>query len=423
MTETHFLFDRRLQVYRRSRSRLWQCAARVKGGGRFRKSSGFESLKDALEWAEDWYIGLRGAAKVGALPELVKREPTFRQKAEEYFEQVKLLSIGRRTPRYLDSLRMRLDAHILPFFGKTAISKVNKGVVQSYLVQRTQSTIEKTGKPPARNTLMHEIVHIRQILKFAAADGTIPYVPDLSFDILRKTKVSRRAWFSHKEYERLYTATGRRIEEGGRPGWKSHYEDMHDYVLFQANTGLRPDEAKHVEIRDIEIEYEASIKKEILVIDVRGKTGVGICKSMAGAVLPFKRLRDRRLGELREQYPADNEAELAKKLAHTKLFRKFNREMFNNILDEEDLKHDRDGQVRTAYSLRHTYISMRLMEGANIHALATNCRTSVEMIESHYGAHIKNMLDAASLNVMRPKRVRETEKKKTEAKAENKKKQ
>ena len=50
------------------------------------------------------------------------------------------------------------------------------------------------------------------------------------------------------------------------------------------------------------------------------------------------------------------------------------------ILDELSLKTDRDGRARTAYSLRHTYICLRLMEGADIYQIAKNCRTSVEMV-------------------------------------------
>ena len=60
-----------------------------------------------------------------------------------------------------------------------------------------------------------------------------------------------------------------------------------------------------------------------------------------------------------------------------------------------------DGRPRTAYSLRHTYISMRLMEGANIYQIAKNCRTSVGMIEKYYGVHVKNSLNAAAINVVR----------------------
>jgi hypothetical protein len=43
------------------------------------------------------------------------------------------------------------------------------------------------------------------------------------------------------------------------------------------------------------------------------------------------------------------------------------------------------------------------MEGADIYQIAKNCRTSVEMIEKFYAAHIKNRLDAAAINVRKPK--------------------
>jgi integrase len=79
--------------------------------------------------------------------------------------------------------------------------------------------------------------------------------------------------------------------------------------------------------------------------------------------------------------------------------------LFNTILKEEGLKFDRDGNRRTAYSLRHTYICLRLMEGADIYQIAKNCRTSVEMIEKFYATHIKTTLDAAAINVRRPKPV------------------
>jgi hypothetical protein len=75
--------------------------------------------------------------------------------------------------------------------------------------------------------------------------------------------------------------------------------------------------------------------------------------------------------------------------------------LLNTILAELKLKLDRDGSVRKSYSLRHTYICFRLMEGADIYQIAKNCRTSVEMIEKFFAAHSKTMLDAAAINVRR----------------------
>ena len=46
------------------------------------------------------------------------------------------------------------------------------------------------------------------------------------------------------------------------------------------------------------------------------------------------------------------------------------------------------------------------MEGADIYQIAKNCRTSVEMIDKYYASHLKNTLDAAAINVRKPKPVK-----------------
>jgi hypothetical protein len=43
-------------------------------------------------------------------------------------------------------------------------------------------------------------------------------------------------------------------------------------------------------------------------------------------------------------------------------------------------------------------ICMRLLEEADIYALARNCRTSVEVIQKFNASHFKNPLDAAAVN-------------------------
>jgi len=401
---THVMFDGRLQVYRRG-GRVWHCAARV-GGERFRSSTHEEDLDRAKDVAEDWYLELRGKLRSG---QMVRKEHSFAEAAEHYLREAKVLAISVRSPKYVQLLELRMNRHILPFFGKTPLSEVNGGLIQAYRVKRAEETIARTatddapGKPPARSTMAQEIVHIRQTLKTAVRLGWLQHVPDFSLPYMSQGKRERRAWFSPEEYKQLYSATRRRIEACPRRGWRKHYEEIHDFVLFMANTGLRPDEAKGLEFRDVTIEDDPATGETILVIDVRGKTGVGYCKSMPGAVHPFRRLRDRRADELDRKTKKHTPRAL---LPTDRVFRKFNRDLFNTILREEGLKHDRDGRVRTAYSLRHTYISMRLMEGANIHQVANNCRTSVQMIEQFYAAHIKDRLDTALINVQRPKALR-----------------
>ena len=173
--------------------------------------------------------------------------------------------------------------------------------------------------------------------------------------------------------------------------------NLHDFVLFLGNTGLRPDEAKNLQHRDVTIVTDDAMGEKIFEIEVRGKRGVGYCKSMPGAVRPYERLLKRalpgpaqgkRARRRRGEDVSEPPAQVALKYPEPTdpVFPGNHISMFNNLLTRSKLKLDRDGHPRTAYSLRHTYICMRLMEGADIYQIAKNCRTSVEMIERFYAA-------------------------------------
>jgi hypothetical protein len=60
--------------------------------------------------------------------------------------------------------------------------------------------------------------------------------------------------------------------------------------------------------------------------------------------------------------------------------------MFNVILEKLGLKFTNDNPPakRDFVSLRATYICFRLLSGVPVYEVATNCRTSVEMIEKSY---------------------------------------
>lgn len=287
---------------------------------------------------------------------------------------------------YVDGHWRRLDVHLLPFFGSMRLSEITPGKVQEYRIHRHEQAKKERGKPPARNTMHQEMVTLRQVLKTAYRHGWLKFLPDLSEPYKTNQKISHRAWFSPEEYKQLYTATRARAKTPKRDRWKWESEQLHDYVLFMVNTGLRPDEVMRIEDRDVKLIHDDATDEKILEISVRGKRGVGFCKSMPGAVISYQRLKRRN-----------------KLKPNDKLFPKFPRELFKTILTELELRFDREGNRRTAYNLRHTYISMRLMEGADIYQIAKNCRTSVEMIQKYYASHIANTLDAAAINVMRPK--------------------
>ena len=124
------------------------------------------------------------------------------------------------------------------------------------------------------------IVTLRQTLKTKLRHGSLDRLPDFSAPYRSSPKISHRAWFSPEEYKKLYQATRKRAQEPKKKGFQWESEQLHDYVLFAVNTGLRPDEAGRLEFRDVTIVDDEDLGKTILDIEVRGKRGVGYCKSM-----------------------------------------------------------------------------------------------------------------------------------------------
>ena len=414
------LLGGKVQIYQRGNSRFWQARASV--GGRQRQfSTKQEGQELAAKAAESWYFKLHGQAEAGVLND----RPTFRKAAEQFLKEYGVITEGERSAKWTESHGIRLRVHLLPFFGALPLDKVTPGKVQEYRVHRmtsyaapnphSKSQHKPKAKPPARSTLHDEVVTLRMVLKTAIRHGWLEHLPDLTPPYRTQGKITHRPWFSPEEYKQLYEAARAYAKEPFRSHLKWNAEQVYDFVLFMANTGLRPDEAFNLQHRDVTI-AEGDGKQELLEIEVRGKRGVGHCKSMPGAVRVYQRLLARAkpaLGESRRERqlrrrvggaaPAPPAPEYPKPT--DLVFPGNHIKLFNNLLARTGLKLDRDGKARTAYSLRHTYICMRLMEGADIYQVAKNCRTSVEMIEKHYAIHLKNTLDATAINVMR-KRAR-----------------
>lgn len=408
MSEHHTILGGKVHVYKRPNSSSWQCATYLAGKNR-RTTTKEDSLSKAKEFAEDWYLQLRGKLRDGEL----KTGRMFRDAAKLYLREFDIMTQGQRSSKYASGQHARANVHLVPFFGSMVLPEITAGKINEYRIHRLEEAKASRGKPPAHSTMHQEIVTLRQIFKTALRHGWIDHMPDMSAPYRASAKISHRAWFSPEEYKQLYEATRKRAQHPKQPRFRWEAEQLHDYVLFSANTGLRPDEAMRLQFRDVKIIEDEGSGQTILEIEVRGKRGIGFCKSTAGAVRPFERLKTRprpdggpgRAGSRKEscewQQPGPTDL----------LFPKWSRDLFNAILEEEKLRVDRDGRPRTAYSLRHTYICLRLLEGADIYQIAKNCRTSVEMIEKYYAAHLKTQLDASAINVMRPRPKKDVAKK------------
>jgi len=411
MSASHTIMDGKVHLYRRGTARIWQCAVFL-GGTNYRQSTRQENIAYAIEFARDWFLDRVAEDRLRrrgiqpppapALPSPVRLSGggrKFREVAADFLREYEVLTRGERSPKYIERKESAIRVHLNPFLGALPISEVTAAKVQEYRVHRmsppekpTARRVNKNGrelrakpkpwKQPSRSCLHNEIVCLRQVLKFANRKGWIPGLPDMSAPYRANGKISHRAWFSPEEFRIFLDAVRERAAQPKRNRWRGECEQFLDYVEFMVATGLRPDEASRLQYRDVVPVMDRDTRDRILEIEVRGKRGVGYCKSMPDAVEPFERMKARNAPK-----PGDL------------IFGKVQRELMNALLSEVGLKTDREGNARSAYSLRHTYICFRLLEGADIYQLAKNCRTSVEMIEKFYAAHLKNAVDASAINV------------------------
>ena len=169
MAEKHEMMGCKLHVYRRENSTHWQCSTYL-AGKNWRVSTKEDSLSHAKDFAEDWYLELKGKSRAGE----IRVGKTFQQAADKFLAEYEIITAGERSPEYVQGVKDRLRVHLLPFFGKKVLSEITPGLVQEYRIHRATSRKHKiTGEPlrPARNTLSMEIIALRHVLKTANRYG------------------------------------------------------------------------------------------------------------------------------------------------------------------------------------------------------------------------------------------------------------
>lgn len=256
-------------------------------------------------------------------------------------------------------------------------------------------------KVAALSTMKGEMVIIREIFERAAKWGYCKpiVVPPVK---TRKKPDTRRPGFSPEEYEKLLNNSLERISEpqqsvklikarDGRVWSQSTLTDrvrsdrirLHAYIELMANTGLRPTEAKNLTWRDI-LRYRETRKlpqyQQDARLQVHGKGKHGNAVPLHGAIQALHMLWNVFEGEVGRE-PQDDDPVFAD--TKGKAILSFSRGL-NSLLKSAGLERDKRGAKRTAYSLRHYYISMMLAQNVSVHHIARNTRTSIAMIDKHY---------------------------------------
>ena len=272
----------------------------------------------------------------------------------------------------IQSTKVKLSV-LRKFFGSMTIDEINKTKkIEEYVQWRREVYKTKVHRKVISNkTLRRDFDVLRGLLKFAKREDWIDKLCD--FPRLSSTVYSR-GWFTLAEWTQLRKFALKWIAQTKDPNERQARNYVYDWMIFLVHTGIRVDEALWVRYEDV-LPDEQDPKS--CYITIRGgklsyRMKATECVGMVGATNAIKR----RKATNPEYKPTDL------------LFPKNPREKLNELLGAVGLRTNEQGDRRTAKNFRHTFIMLRLLQNVDVYKLAKNCRTSVKMIESHYGSYI-----------------------------------
>ena len=312
----------------------------------------------------------------------------------------------RKNKGRMETIRKAYDLYLLPYFEKTNITDIKPGLVTKfwdwrldYWVTGEGSKTEScfVGNVPKLSTVKQERQCLKQILKWAVEQDLLHKMPEISVPELASTEEddSIRPAFTMAEYNRLNDYFDDEYlpkrNEDIKEFWarnpklnSSHLYGRRMLVNFMRvgiYSGLRPHELlllkwKHVE--HYKFGGEQNVKFNV---PKNTKTGARQNVCQPACIKFLSDLKEHSLHTSDEDYLFNTEEGGKAPSPRLKL---------NRVLKKMKMKTDVFGNPFVPYSVRHTYITFRLLYGdVSIDDLARNVGTSTEMINTHYD-HVLN---------------------------------
>jgi integrase len=351
---------------------------RLDDGTWHRVSSKTADLDEASDRAKVFYYEAKVKAK-NKLPQSTRKFASVAKAAVAAMEEE--LIHGRGKVVYSAYIGV-IHNFLIPFFGKYAVDSITPAKLNDYEAWRR----DRMGKAPAASTVTTHNAALVRIFDIALQHG---WITRSTLPSLRNkgTKSETRPAFTFEEY-RLLTRRMREWAKTGKSGrTRMMRELLRDYVLILANTGIRHGtEAMNLKWRHIEW-FINRHGERFLQMTVDGKTGNRqlIARHNTGIYL-------RRIQSRFPEFADMSFDELLKARVDESVFRLTDgtrtehlHQSFGQLLRDTDLLIGTASErPRTLYSLRHTYATLELYKGRNIHQLARQMGSSVAMLEKHY---------------------------------------
>jgi hypothetical protein len=380
-----------LTIYKMAASPFWY-ARYYEDGKIVRRSLKVDDKKEAIKAAKKVFVDLKHR-KMNNLPftKTSGFEVCARGLAKENDARFKRGELSKQKISYDAG---RLEADLLPHFGKYEIADIDYSVISDYI-----NKLSTPDRPLTINTLKIHLSHIKTILNYAQRVGVITGLP--AFPRLKTTDTAR-PWFNSTEYSTLHSVCRSRIGTKIRVDSKAGKflrnveitQEVYDLIIFMTNSFIRPTDIKVLQHKHVAIVRGKDTFLRLTHPPTKSH-GQPIA-TLERAVVVYEELLAR---QRKEGFgKPDDYLFCPHQLNRDYALRDITRQ-FDQVLKVAGLKHTANGEARTLYSLRHTCIMFRLINGEGIDTitLARNARTSSEMIDRFYAKHLTGEMNIAQL--------------------------
>lgn len=314
----------------------------------------------------------------------------FKQVAELAIQRMQETPKGVKGQGSFKDYEWFLRKYHIPFFDRTHITSID----QVKLIEFDRWREKTLGRAPSQSTLKSHNAAMQRVFDEAVIRRwmTVGQVPSLT--TVGGAAGTRRDYFTAQEVQKIANSFAEWIRASRNRAVREVRQLLYTYFQFAVHTGLRPGtEMDNLRWNDIDL------KDDHVVITVqKGKTtlytGTRICighSTVREMVLDMhERSKD---DETLDEIPDDYNP-LVFRLPDGRTSKQLGRN-FTMLLRELGLETGPGGK-RTLYSLRHTYISLRLLEGVSPAVIAKQCGTSTEMIQRHYD-HLTTLMHVKEL--------------------------
>jgi len=377
--------DDGLYIYLQRNSKVWLARFKVDGKWISRTTKQREKAK-AISGA----IKVKAECDIKFAHGIAIQTKAFKDVAELAIQRMDEALPGTKGRGSFADYKLFLRRYHIPFFDRTHVTSIDR----AKLIEFDAWRVEEAGKLLTQSTLKSHNAAMQKVFDEAVIrKWMVPaQVPDLS--AASGTPGVRRDYFTADEVTKITSGFADWIAESRTPHTRAIRELLFFYFQFAVYTGLRPGtEMDNLKWNDIKIVDKAGVPHVVITVR-KGKTtlhtGSRLVVGYHGLLDMVLDMHSRSLdGQDSEHGVPDDYNPLVFRLPDGKVTDQLGRN-FTVLLKRLRLEKGPGGK-RTLYSLRHTYITMKLLEGVPAAVIAKQCGTSTAMIELHY-SHINSLM-------------------------------